>query len=178
MLLNLCSRKPDTQIIESHTSDTIPGDSITYEVHILKPVPKYIDTGSRHYFDVDSLAILKAYFAKVIYLDTLLDDSSAFIAILDTIYNNRLQNRKLYFANRRATVINNTTYAQPQNEKMQLYVGAMLATMPDKINIGPVILITTPRGMAYSYEYGINSRSHTLTFACRLRLYPRKVPPD
>ena len=180
ILFTLCSRNTDTQVIEHHTSDTIKGDSIPYEVIREKPVPMYIDTGQDYYwyYPVDTLAILKDYFAKVVYLDTLKDDSSAFIAILDCVSQNRLQSRKLYFANRKITTIHNTTYTEQPDERIQLYAGAMLATMPDKINTGPVILMTTPKGMAYSYAYGINAKSHTFTFTYRLKLFNRKIPPD
>lgn len=171
-----CQRCPELTTIT--TTDTIPGDSIPYVVEIPKPIPFWIDTGSWHYLtqQIDTMAILKDYFSRVYYLDTLMDDSSAFIAILDTITQNRIHGRKLYFANRKPTSIINTTTILPADEKSKLYVGGMVAMNPgDKFDIGPSVMLITPRG-GYSYAYGVNEKSHTLTVVWKIKLQ-RKKPP-
>ena len=172
LLFTLCSHEPE--INETIIHDTIPGDSIPYELITEKPVPVYIDTGSSQfwYLPVDTAAILKDYFAKAIYMDTLMNDTSAFIAIMDTVYMNRLQSRKLYFANRRPTLINTTIYTQSkQDDKLKVYAGAMVALMPDRTLGGPAVIIATNNG-AGSYAYGINTKTHVVTFVYRLRLRP------
>lgn len=107
-------------IVKTKTK-VIPGDTITDTVQVDKPVPKYVyrDTGSMdtlveyRYKDVDTTQILTDYFSKVIYHDTLKDDSSAFISLSDTISRNRIQNRKLFFRNNRETkIITNNYYKQ------------------------------------------------------------------
>jgi len=171
-----CHRCPKVQTIT--TTDTIPGDSVPYAVEVPKPIPYWIDTGSWHYQtqQIDTMAILRDYFARVYYLDTIMDDSSAFIAILDTITQNRIHGRKLYFANRKPTSIINTTTVLPSNEKSKLYVGGMVAMNPgDKFDIGPSMMLITPRG-GYSYAYGVNEKSHTLTLVWKIKLQ-RKRPP-
>lgn len=171
-----CHRCPEVQTIT--TTDTIPGDSVPYAVEVPKPIPYWIDTGSWHYQtqQIDTMAILRDYFARVYYLDTIMDDSSAFIAILDTITQNRIHGRKLYFANRKPTSIINTTTVLPTNEKSKLYVGGMVAMNPgDKFDIGPSMMLITPRG-GYSYAYGVNENSHTFTVVWKIKLQ-RKRPP-
>ena len=176
LLLNTCKREP--VYVTVTTRDTIPGDSVPYAVTVDRPIPQYIDTGGWRYYDIDTLAILRDYLSKVAYNDTLKDDSSAFIAIVDTLSRNRIQSRTLYYANRRPTIINNTTITQTIPETMRLYAGAMYSAIPGKpAEVGPVVLLTTPKGYGYSYAYGVNQKTHTFSFVLRVRL-KRKVPPD
>jgi hypothetical protein len=171
-----CHRCPEVQT--SYRVDTIPGDIIPSIIELSRPEPYFIfvDTGQQMF--VDTASILRDYFARVVYLDTLKDDSSAFIAIRDTVTENRLRGRQLYFANRKPTAIIHTTTVQPsETERMKLYAGAMLALTPeDKSDIGPVIMMMTPKGAGYSYAYGVNEKSHTLTVVWKIKLR-RKVPP-
>ncbi|KAF0195634.1 MAG: hypothetical protein FD166_2807 [Bacteroidetes bacterium] len=171
-----CHRCPEAVTLT--TINTIPGDSVPYLVEIDKPVPKFIDTGSWHYFDVDTMAILKDYFARVVYLDTLKDDSSAFIAVMDTVFQNRLQGRSLYFANRKPTsIIHNTTVLPEVDDRLKLYAGAMVAMAPrDRYDFGPAVILMTPRGNGYSYAFGVNEKSHTITLVWKVKL-KRKRPP-
>ena len=54
----------------------------------------------------DTAAILADYFAKRVYADTLLNDSTALIAVLDTIqFNRRVGQRELKYINRLPRVI-------------------------------------------------------------------------
>ena len=68
----------------------------------------------------DTAAILSDYFAKRVYNDTLLSDSSAFIAVSDTIqFNRRVGLRQLRYINRRPTVI----YHQSDPSKWEIGAG-------------------------------------------------------
>lgn len=63
------------------------GKDIVHEVEVVKEIPANVDTG----------AILKDYYAKVFYKDTIkLKDTLGFIVLNDTISRNRIQNRKFY----------------------------------------------------------------------------------
>lgn len=166
-----CHRCPEVQTIT--TIDTIPGDSIPYAVEVPKPIPYWIDTGSWHYQtqQIDTMAILRDYFARVYYLDTLKNDSSAFIALIDTVHMNRLQGRQLTFLNRRPISIIHTTAIQQPEDRVKLYAGAMLALTPEnRSDIGPVLMMMTPKGAGYSYAYGINEKTHTFTFLWKINL--------
>lgn len=171
-----CHRCPDVKT--SYRVDTIPGDVIPSVIELSRPDPYFVfvDTGRQMF--VDTAAILRDYFAQVVYLDTLKDDSSAFIAVLDTVTQNRLQGRKLYFANRKPTSIIHSTTIQPADtERLKLYAGAMLAIAPgERTEIGPALFVTTPKGYGYSYAYGFNEKTHTFTLLWKVKLRGKKPP--
>lgn len=100
----------------------LPGDSVPYTVYKDKPVPKivtYRDTITDTITDtvivdgdtvviiepVDTTKILAEYYAKVEYVDTVKNDSSALIVINEVLYKNRIQDRLVRFQNRKATAI-------------------------------------------------------------------------
>ena len=171
-----CHRCPEVQT--SYKVDTIPGDIIPSVIELSRPDPYFIfvDTGRQVF--VDTAAILRDYFALVVYLDTLKDDSSAFIAILDTVTQNRLQGRKLYYANRKPTSIIHFTTIQPADpERLKLYAGAMFVLAPEeRSDCGPALVMMTPRGAGYSYAYGVNEKTHTLSIVWRISLRNKKPP--
>lgn len=128
IILQQCRRTPEPEVITTVTHDTIPGDSIPYEVLLPKPYPVYKDTGSTKwkYKDVDTCAILRDYYAQYFYHDTLKDDTSALVIVNDVVTENRLQARKLIFQNRRATVINTTINNYGDLPTHKIYIGAGL----------------------------------------------------
>lgn len=104
VLLNI-SQKPDTKVIT--ITDTVYS---TDTVRVIAQVPKpykiiYHDTTTITH--VDTAFIIKDYSSYVIYEDTLMNDSLAFISLRDTVYRNRLLNRRLTYYNRQPLIINN-----------------------------------------------------------------------
>jgi len=98
----------------------LPGDSIPYTVYKSVPTPyavHHTDTipvydtvwqpGDTQYvlIPVDTMAILKDYYAKVHYLDTVKNDSSALIVLNELVFKNRISSREVIFQNRRPTAI-------------------------------------------------------------------------
>lgn len=165
-----CTRCPDPPQAETRTI-IVPGDKVPYPVQVDVPVPHYIDTGSWQYRDreVDTMAILKDYFSKVYYIDTLMNDTNAFIAVIDTISENRIKGRGLMFANRKPTAV----YYQniiSEEKKFKVYAGNMLSTnFTNRMDIGPTLLVVTPKG-GYSYAYGVNEKTHTLNIVWKIKL--------
>lgn len=114
LLFRQCSSKPEPII------KYIPGDSIPYIVYQRVPIPyavNYTDTsylydtiwvqGDTHYVlkPIDTMFILKDYYAKVEYIDTVKNDSSALIVLNETVFKNRISDRTIIFQNRRPTAI-------------------------------------------------------------------------
>lgn len=166
-----CQRCPEATA--THTTDTIPGDVVPILVPIDRPIPEFvfIDTGSWNYFKIDTMAIIRDYFAKATYFDVLKDDSSAYIAVYDTVHMNRLQGRSLLFANRRATAINHYTTIHQPDERLKLYAGAMFAfSKEQQPEFGPALILMTPKGYGYSYAYGINHNIHTFSLVWKIKL--------
>ena len=120
------------------TSDTIILSGDPYPVYdtIEKPVPyQTIVPVDTFWKDVDTATILlrcrelyKDYYSKRIYNDTLKDDTSALITLIDTVYQNQLQSRILGFQNRRATMIINNTTINGEIPRNKLYLGAGIGT--------------------------------------------------
>ena len=123
-----CQKTLEPEVNIRTETDTIRGDTIVQVDTLEKPIPKHIyrDTGSTdtlvQYKDVDTIQILSDYFSKVIYSDTLKNDSSAFISLSDTIYMNRIHRRRLRFKNRRETEIIHNHYHQQNG----IYIGGKI----------------------------------------------------
>ena len=104
VLINI-RQKPDAKVIT--ITDTVYS---TDTVRVITQVPKpykviYHDTTTINH--VDTAFVIKDYSSYVIYEDTLMNDSLAFISLRDTIYRNRLLNRSLTYYNRQPLIINN-----------------------------------------------------------------------
>jgi hypothetical protein len=110
--------------------DTVKGDSVPYAVIVPVPSVRYASLPPDTVFaKVDTAAILLAYFATRYYSDTLLNDTSAFIALQETVSQNSITERSLMFQNRRPTYIT-TTMLQPQPQvevHVSMYAGRELA---------------------------------------------------
>lgn len=87
IILQQCRRNPGPEVTTVVTHDTIPGDSVPYEVLLPKPYPVYKDTGSTKwkFKDIDTCAILRDYFAEYYYQDTMKDDTSALVILNDMV---------------------------------------------------------------------------------------------
>jgi hypothetical protein len=88
--------------------DTIPGDSVPYPIYKDKPFPVFVYKTDTIPANVDTAAILNNYFALVYYSDTLVNDTSYRLIINDTIHQNRIAFRQVFFQNLRPTAINTT----------------------------------------------------------------------
>ena len=104
VLLNI-RQKPDAKVIT--ITDTVYS---TDTVRVITKVPKpykviYHDTTTITH--VDTAFVIKDYSSYVFYEDTLMNDSLAFISLRDTVYHNRLLNRRLAYYNRQPLIINN-----------------------------------------------------------------------
>ncbi len=146
----------------------IPGDSVAVEVPRYYPVPKivYRDTGSVQWKTkpIDTLAILKDYFAINFYSDTIQKDSSFLAIINDSVSRNKIVSRKFLFQNLRETSINTTVITPPTPLKNQLYVG--LGTGGNRYNFdcSANLLYTLPRKkMALAGSYGAISKNFFFT---------------
>lgn len=142
-----------------HTVDTVivPVKQTVYKEGktIYKDNPIYINVPS----DVDTTKILKEFYSKVVYKDTLkLKDSLGYIAITDTITKNSILNR-LFDANINKTTVKETMIVKeiPRN---QVYAGGVVGF--DRTNIvnflGPNLVLKTKKDKMFSFGvgYGLN----------------------
>ncbi|MEI6577680.1 MAG: hypothetical protein WCO63_16005 [Bacteroidota bacterium] len=139
-------------------TDTIQGDSVPYAVQLPKPSPDlvYRDTGTARWFpmEVDTAAILAQHNTTNIYGDTLKNDSSALIVVIDTVRFNALQGRGLVFQNRRLTLIRSTP---PVNNESpyDFYFGAAMGRSMNEFGIMPTVAILNRKGQMYQVSYDL-----------------------
>lgn len=170
LLLKMCSPKPPTQ-----KGDVIKVDGKKYEVikritdtqyvkktntvykqgetiYVEKPI--YVDVPS----NVDTAEILKDYFAKYIYKDTIrLKDSLGIVTITDTIQKNRIVGRFFKSDINQITIKDSIIVKElPRN---QLYVGGIIGA--DRVvgfnYFGPTFVLKTKSDNMYSLGVGFNN---------------------
>lgn len=138
-----------------HTIDTVtivktdtryrPGKVIYKDppIHITPPIK------------VDTSAVIKEYYSKIVYRDTLnLNEDGGTITVTDTVSQNKIIGR-LWKASIKQKVIHDVTIVKDP-PKTQIYIGGVAGF--DKINIvnfvGPSILLKTKQDHIYSLGVG------------------------
>lgn len=133
----------DTVFVPNYKPYPVPGATVYV------PVPA----------DVDTNAILARYYYSYFYLDTAINDTSAFLLIQDQISMNQIQSRQVQFVNRRPSIINTTTTTItptpncPEQKQFNLGFGGMIGGWTDKFGAGPSIIVTTNKHSSYAASY-------------------------
>jgi hypothetical protein len=145
-----------------HTIDTVDvvktkvvtkkGEDIYHEVIVEKEViiPTIIDTA----------ALLKDYYSKVLYKDVLvLPDSLGTVAVTDTISQNRILGRT-FNANVTQRTIKETTIVK-EPAKTQLYYGLNAGfNKEDYVSaVGGGLILKTKKDKIYQFNLGVNNRT-------------------
>jgi len=131
---------------------TKKGEDIYHEVIVEKEVqiPRVIDTA----------ALLKDYYSKVLYKDVLvLPDSLGTVAVTDTISQNRILGRT-FNANVTQRTIKETTIVK-EPAKTQLYYGLNAGfNKEDYVSaIGGGVILKTKKDKIYQFNLGVNNRT-------------------
>lgn len=92
----------DTIVISDTIRDTTLITKINYEPGLTKTI--YVQVPAR----IDTIEVIQDYVNTHYYCDTLLNDSLAFIVIMDSISHNKIQFRSFEYRNRRPIAINQT----------------------------------------------------------------------
>ena len=154
-----CRRCPDcpeqTTTVINHT-DTIRDTTLITKI-IYKPLPKetiFIDIP----VDANVEDIVNDYYTMKYYENIYLDDTSAYIATKDTVFNNALYSSELVFVNRRPTVINNTTTIITYDtckecKHWNIGIGGLIGGYTDKFGAGPSVIVSTNKKMSYTASY-------------------------
>jgi hypothetical protein len=167
-----CTRlTPDIlQKAETHDTIRIKGDSIPkpYPVIVIRENVKIVhDTIPRI---VDTAFILQDYYSKKYGFDTIVNDSSVFIAIHYLVTQNRLIWLLPQVANKRATtIIRNTTYLSQDIPKHKLFTGAGFGRSPTSFGLTADLLLITKKENAYSISYDILNNDFYFTFYWQIR---------
>jgi len=144
----IVKREVDTTYITTRQTVYTPGDSIYVEVPIYVDVPGKVDTAY----------ILRDYYAKYVYRDTLrLNDSLGYIAMRDTIFKNRILGRHFdAFVNK--ITVKETIYLDPV-KTLEFYLGGVIGfDKKDIINFaGPSALLKDKQDRVYTLGIGYNN---------------------
>ena len=170
IIQNQCQHpKQDNQPV----SDTIMITSIIFDtitIHDTAYQPKYIykDTGTTKII-YDTVLILKDYFTKYFYSDTILNDTSAQIIINDTIYKNRIISRlpkvKLYHPVITNTIL--TSERHPERSR-RVSAGFTIGGNLNQFNFGPALLLQTKKKTSYSLSYDLINKQVNLSLYWQL----------
>ena len=131
--------------------DTIIESTINYVPQYKIQYQSKVDTV---FGEVDTLAILKDYYAKYVYTDTLYIDTLGYAVINDTITRNSILSRNIKTNIVVPTsTVTNTIYI---NER-ELYWGLGLSGRTEQLNyLGGELLLKTKKHQVYSLGLGVN----------------------
>jgi len=148
--------------------DTIH-DTVPYPVTRYVPKPVYKDTGSIKWkwHKVDTTAILKDYYSRHYYIDTLANDSIALIIIQDTVSRNRIISRQKRLTFYPRTIKETTIRKIPNRRK--LFVGLSIGRNPKQFALSPSILYTSRKDNAYAFSYDVLNHDIYLSMYWKLK---------
>ncbi len=108
---------------------------------------------------VDTMSILKDYFAKLEYVDTIKLDSIGYVSITDLISKNKVQSRDVTYSYRLPTVIKETTITKQQPLKNQVYFGINPEFNKKEIvqSMGVVMLVKNKRDQMFGINAGFTN---------------------
>jgi hypothetical protein len=92
----------DTVFISDTIRDTTLITRINYEPGLTQTI--YVQVPER----IDTIEVIQDYVNKHYYCDTLLNDSLAFIVVMDSVSQNKIYSRSFEYRNRRPIAINQT----------------------------------------------------------------------
>lgn len=144
------SHKIDTVEIVHDSVITKKGKDIYHDTTIYVPIPVDIP--------IDTQAILKEYYSKNIYKDTLkFPNNLGYVDITDTIFKNNILFRKWNINLVERTIEDKLIVKEPPRN--QIYYGMVLGF--DKVNVvnfaGPSMILKTKKDNIYSLGIGYNN---------------------
>jgi hypothetical protein len=153
----LISRKVDTVVIDHYKTKIVKGDDIYHETVVEKNVEVPVLT------KVDTLTILRDFYKKVVYKDSLkLDNDLGMISITDTIYKNKVLGRK-WNAYLKERTVKETTIVK-ELPKNQVYWGFNGGFNKEDVvsNVSAGLILKTKRDKLVQLNLGVaNSNTPT-----------------
>lgn len=149
--------------VVKHVVDTtyVPVTKIVYKEGktIYKDVPIYVNVPT----DVDTNQILKDFYTKNTYKDTLyLDEGLGYVSVNDTIFQNQILNRT--WDSHVNKIIVKDVQIVKELPRTQLYAGGVLGfnTQLNSVFIGPKILLKTKNENMFSFNISVGTGKEIL----------------
>lgn len=161
-LLQECGHDDSEVIVQSDTTYVHDTTLQKVLVEIPQPYAVYRHDTVYHLDSASCERLAQSFYERKYYRDTLMNDTGALIVVEDTVTQNGLSKRTLYFINRRATqVITNTTmYAEIP--RFRFYAGPFISYGRNGSGIGAGILLSSKLFSA-GYSYDITQQQHYLS---------------
>ncbi len=175
-----CGSNPSSETTVVTEVKTVPGDPRPIRVPVRVPVPIRVEvpTETEIPISVDTSEIIRTYYSRVAYTDTLKNDSSMLAVVNDTIHGNRIVSREFIFQNRRPTAIITTTTVEHRLKDpwLKLYLGiqGQYSPVSQRFGIGPTATATIRPGGILSYGYDVAGNSHQVGLGWKLQLRKRR----
>jgi hypothetical protein len=140
--------------------DTVWKDKIIAK-NIYVPGPVKIIPGSPFYKDIDTLAILKDFFAKKIYEDSIKIDTFGYVFVRDTISENKIISRQTEGKYKIPIITKTTTTTIPYRPRNQVFIGFdVMGSKKEPINyFGPSLMFKNKVDKVYEIGLGFNPYS-------------------
>lgn len=151
----LVKREIDTEYVEHTKTITKPGKDIVHDTTIYVSIPTHEP--------IDTVALLRNYYAKNVFKDTLkLDDSLGYVSVTDTISQNKIFSRRWDSKIFERKITDKMIVKELKN---QVFIGGVMGF--DKVNVvnfaGPSLIIKNKKDNVYSISVGYsNSKAITL----------------
>ena len=155
LLQSQCSRKdpvePEVIVTIETKWDTVEVEKVSYIPKWRTKVVTEYDTIPR---DVDTVAILKDYYARYFYTDTLTLDTLGYVVLNDTITKNSILNRSFISTIKiPTTIITKEIYLN----KREFYWGLGVHGRPDQLNyVGGEFMYKAKNKQVYGLGVGLN----------------------
>jgi peroxiredoxin len=159
LLLNLCSpssKTPPEDTIITTVKTEYKTIEKTYTVYVPKWKTKIITEIDSILTPVDSAEILKDYFTKYSYIDTINIDTIGVLVVSDTIFNNKIASRQTYTnVKYPITTITNTIYTN----KREFYAGVGVAGDPTQLSYaGLEVMYKNKKKQMYGLGVGVSQK--------------------
>jgi len=149
-------------------------DTVTYldTVYIPKHFIKY-DTIEKTIFiptDIDSMAIVKAYFDTYYVIDTIINDTNVFLVIRDKIGQNEIQERAILdliiFPHNKFIT---KTEIEPYKPKNKVFLGVGIGRSLDEFGLSANVMLLNKKDNAYQLSYDVLNQDIYFTMFWKLK---------
>lgn len=137
----------------------IAGDTIVITKEIFKPKPVYVyDNHVPVFLDPDSCDVFDSlikndYYRSYTYSDTIVNDSSLFISVSDSVSQNKLASQKVNYQNRRLTQVITNVYTPAEIKKYSILIGANYI---EGVGLAPSLMLQSNRYyISAAYKDGV-----------------------
>ncbi len=144
------------------TVTTVETDTVTYTEVDTVHEPVYITDTVKIPKGIDTVEVLKDYYAKKFFSDTLISDSAEVeITINDTISNNTIAHREVQIKNNR---LSTTTYELTEKDGTEIYTGFDIGGNREFFQVSPTATVIVNDRWSVGLRYSIRKRDPNAIF--------------